>query len=109
MKIANKESHSAFLFILFFFFFSLGQAQTPSSDFVSKVPKFSFGATLQEQEIQLKDNPLMKRMIESRKRLSADKYRPVFHYVNPEGNLNDPNGLCYWNGYWHLFYQAYPP
>ena len=109
MKIANKERHSAFLFILFFFFFSLGQAQKPSSDFVSKVPKFSFGATLQEQEIQLKDNPLMKRMIESRKRLSADKYRPVFHYVNPEGNLNDPNGLCYWNGYWHLFYQAYPP
>ena len=23
--------------------------------------------------------------------------------------MNDPNGLCYWNGMWHLFYQAYPP
>jgi beta-fructofuranosidase len=23
--------------------------------------------------------------------------------------LNDPNGLCYWQGHWHLFYQAYPP
>jgi beta-fructofuranosidase len=29
--------------------------------------------------------------------------------VNPEGRLNDPNGLCYWQGRWHLFYQAYPP
>ena len=23
--------------------------------------------------------------------------------------MNDPNGLCYWQGRWHLFYQAYPP
>ena len=41
--------------------------------------------------------------------MSADPYRPSYHYVNPEGALNDPNGLCYWHGRWHLFYQAYPP
>lgn len=23
--------------------------------------------------------------------------------------MNDPNGLCYWKGLWHLFYQAFPP
>ena len=23
--------------------------------------------------------------------------------------LNDPNGICFWQGRWHLFYQAYPP
>ena len=23
--------------------------------------------------------------------------------------LNDPNGLCYFQGKWHMFYQAYPP
>ena len=23
--------------------------------------------------------------------------------------MNDPNGLCFWQGRWHLFYQGYPP
>ena len=45
----------------------------------------------------------------SRMRLGGDRYRPAYHYVNPEGNLNDPNGLCFWQGRFHLFYQAYPP
>jgi beta-fructofuranosidase len=41
--------------------------------------------------------------------MAGDPYRPIYHYVNPEGRLNDPNGLCFWKGRWHLFYQAYPP
>jgi beta-fructofuranosidase len=86
---------------------SLGQ--TLPQDNTSKVPKYTFGNTLAEQEAQLKTNPLLQRMNESRKKLSVDKYRPVYHYVNPEGNLNDPNGLCFWQGNWHMFYQAYPP
>ncbi len=51
----------------------------------------------------------MLRFIKSRKKLEADKFRPVYHFVSPESTMNDPNGLCYWNGNWHLFYQAYPP
>ena len=43
------------------------------------------------------------------RRWPGDPYRPIYHYVNPEGSLNDPNGLCFWQGRWHLFYQAYPP
>src|SRR5690606_25048674 len=31
------------------------------------------------------------------------------HFVSPESTLNDPNGLSYWKGNWHLFYQGYPP
>ena len=41
--------------------------------------------------------------------MKDDPYRPSYHYVNPEGILNDPNGLCYWQNNWHLFYQGYPP
>ena len=57
----------------------------------------------------MKTNPLMLRFAESREKLSKDPFRPIYHYVNPEGRLNDPNGLSYWQGRWHLFYQAYPP
>ena len=78
-------------------------------DPTSRVPSYTFGETLAEQEAQLRTNPLLRRFNESRKRLASDPHRPIYHYVNPEGNLNDPNGLCFWRGRWHLFYQAYPP
>ncbi len=78
-------------------------------DYSSSVPKYTFADTLAEQEAQLNTNPMMQRLIKARNKLSADPHRPVYHYVNPENTLNDPNGLCFWQGRWHLFYQAYPP
>ncbi len=89
--------------------FNISTALGQETDYTSRVPKYTFANTLKEQEAQLKTNPLMLRLIESRKKLAADKFRPIYHYVNPEGTLNDPNGLCYWKDNWHLFYQAYPP
>ena len=77
--------------------------------FASRVTQRSYAPTLDEQLEQLKTDELMQRFAKSRRRLSSDPYRPTYHYVNPEGNLNDPNGLCYWQGRHHLFYQAYPP
>ena len=35
-------------------------------------------------------------------------YRPVCHYTPPHGWTNDPNGLVYEDGVWHLFAQHYP-
>jgi beta-fructofuranosidase len=89
--------------------FTAAFSQADQPPYVSGVPKFTFGESLEEQEAQIKDNPLVKRFAQSRKRLSADKYRPLYHFVSPESTLNDPNGLCFWNGNWHLFYQGYPP
>ena len=37
-----------------------------------------------------------------------EQYRPQFHF-SPEANwMNDPNGLVYFEGEYHLFYQYYP-
>ena len=35
-------------------------------------------------------------------------YRPNFHFTPKKGWMNDPNGMFYKNGYYHLFYQYYP-
>ena len=35
-------------------------------------------------------------------------YRPVYHASVPSGWSNDPNGLIYYNGKAHLFFQHYP-
>ena len=80
-----------------------------NEDFTSKVPHYTFAETLEEQEEQLKTNPLMQRLNDYRKTYEGDPHRPIYHYINPEAMLNDPNGLCFWQGRWHLFYQAYPP
>jgi len=31
--------------------------------------------------------------------------RPQFHFTSREGYINDPNGLIYYDGEWHLFFQ----
>ncbi len=74
----------------------------------SKTPHYTFSDTLEEQLKELKSNPLLERFRASREAKADDPHRPIYHYVNPEGRLNDPNGLCFWRGRWHLFYQAYP-
>lgn len=81
----------------------------PQRDHTSKVPQFKFSAVLETQEAEVRTNSLLLRMNESRRKMANDPHRPIYHYVNPEGKLNDPNGLCFWQGRWHLFYQAYPP
>lgn len=36
------------------------------------------------------------------------KNRPLVHYTTPFGHINDPNGLFYKDGKYHLYYQCYP-
>jgi sucrose-6-phosphate hydrolase SacC (GH32 family) len=35
----------------------------------------------------------------------TEKYRPQFHYTCNHGHMNDPNGLLYYDGEYHLFMQ----
>lgn len=38
----------------------------------------------------------------------TEPYRPQFHFSPQEKWMNDPNGLVYHDGIYHLFYQYYP-
>ena len=37
-----------------------------------------------------------------------EKYRPCFHHTPVYGWMNDPNGMFYKDGEWHLYYQWNP-
>jgi beta-fructofuranosidase len=45
---------------------------------------------------------------QKRQRLSSDPHRPRYHFLPPDNWMNDPNGLFYWQGKYHMFYQHNP-
>jgi beta-fructofuranosidase len=44
----------------------------------------------------------------SQRMVTSDPHRPLYHFLPPSGWMNDPNGLIYWKGHYHLFYQYVP-
>lgn len=46
--------------------------------------------------------------IEGHENLYKEKNRPQFHFTTQRGWINDPNGLIYYDGEYHLFYQHNP-
>ncbi len=39
---------------------------------------------------------------------NREKYRPAYHHTPLYGWMNDPNGMFYKDGIWHLYYQYNP-
>jgi fructan beta-fructosidase len=44
----------------------------------------------------------------SAQELYNEPWRPQFHFTPPKNFMNDPNGLVYYKGEYHLFYQYNP-
>ncbi len=45
---------------------------------------------------------------ESAAQIAGDPQRPVYHLMTAANWINDPNGPCYFAGYWHMFFQHNP-
>ncbi|WP_010249322.1 glycoside hydrolase family 32 protein [Myroides injenensis] len=64
--------------------------------------------------IQIASNnltPDIKNVIDNTQYLPSnnrEEYRPEYHYSAPFGWINDPNGLFYKNGVYHLYFQHNP-
>ena len=52
----------------------------------------------------MKYDDLLMATYELRERMVADKFRPRYHFVPPEGKWNDINGMLYWKGRYHTGY-----
>src|SRR5690606_11214885 len=46
--------------------------------------------------------------IKGQESLYQEQNRPQFHFSTKRGWINDPNGLVYYDGEYHLFYQHNP-
>jgi fructan beta-fructosidase len=63
------------------------------------IPMFGLLCVLASACLAAQDSPLPS---------EGDPYRPQYHFSAPRNWLNDPNGLVYFQGEYHLFYQHNP-
>jgi beta-fructofuranosidase len=61
------------------------------------------------KELMIKNLEKAEQEIASKKdEVSKSAYRQKYHFMAPTGWINDPNGLIYFKGKYHFFYQFYP-
>lgn len=68
------------------------------------------GKRMMDMNVVQRDLQQVIKLIEEMKGpiVKQDKWRLGFHLMPPIGWLNDPNGLCFFNGMYHVFFQYSP-
>lgn len=98
--------------VLHRFFFLIGQIYTFT---ISKKPKMKTSlfkwpllALVILTACKLNKNPQETATTHPENDSYQEDFRPQYHFSPPEKWMNDPNGLVYYRGVYHLFYQYYP-
>ncbi|MBQ7603477.1 MAG: glycoside hydrolase family 32 protein [Clostridia bacterium] len=73
--------------------------------FLTNDTKPVFPSAENEQLEKLAESDVLRIYRENIKEIAKSPFCPRYHLVAPAGYLHDPNGLCFWRGKWHLFYQ----
>ncbi len=63
---------------------------------------------LMEQKKSIYIEEKRSEMAELAKEVAQSRYLPKYHIYPESGLMNDPNGLAYFNGQYHVFFQWYP-
>ncbi|MFA6172156.1 MAG: GH32 C-terminal domain-containing protein [Kiritimatiellales bacterium] len=63
---------------------------------------------IDEQLKRIGGSPVLRRFTASREQRRQVPNSPTYHFYPPEGAMNDPNGIIYWQGLYHYFYQFRP-
>jgi len=69
---------------------------------VPKAPELS-----KEYLNKVSQHPHVLRCSKNRQLVATNPYRPLYHMSAPDNLIHDPNGLCQWQGRYHLFFQYY--
>ncbi len=69
---------------------------------IATVPKLS-----QELLNQVSQHSHVVRCLKNRQKVATNPYRPLYHMSAPDNLIHDPNGLCQWQGRYHLFFQYF--
>jgi len=72
------------------------------------IEKKEYPEELDEQLEALKNDGLMQLLRDLRQDAAGNRYRPIYHFAAFNW-IGDPNGLCYWQGNYHCFYQGHLP